>query len=138
MPWTGKPSPTQWRFGALDVERTFLAVVMTRIWCRTAKASSTGLPERRKRAELALVDVAPAPNRPELARLHHGVSGFMEMRRRVLSRRAVAAAYVPARQAGSKLHPFLAAREALLAPVRARCRVRLSNSLEMLTGRHPC
>src|SRR5687767_6578722 len=26
MPWTGKPSPTQWRLGAECVERTFLGV----------------------------------------------------------------------------------------------------------------
>src|SRR3954467_12995304 len=54
MPWTGKPSPTQWRSGALPVVRTFLAVsFIPEIW--------------------GLRGPSAIPSGPHVERIHHHI-----------------------------------------------------------------
>src|SRR5713226_9335865 len=75
---------------------------------------------RRALFDIDLIDVAPAPALPGLNRLHDRVAGRLEMPRRVLALRGIAAADVPAGEAHAQLYPGLARLETALAPFRRR------------------
>src|SRR5215469_16103417 len=65
-----------------------------------------------------LVDVAPAPVFARLKGLDNRVVGGVEMLRSVLVFRRIAAAYVPADETLSQVHPCVANPQAILTAVR--------------------
>src|SRR5690349_4125847 len=83
--------------------------------------------------EADLVDVAPEPVLVRLERLDDRMLVRARVLRRVLVRRRVAAADVPARHAAPQVQPGGADREALLAALGPRRRI--EDLLEMGAGR---
>jgi hypothetical protein len=74
-------------------------------------------PERGHRVKSYVVHVAVSPLVAGLEASNHRVLRLMKMFRGVFVRRLVAAAYVPARQAESQVHPFASRHETLFASV---------------------
>src|SRR5438270_1169004 len=68
-----------------------------------------------------LVDVAPAPVFSWLKRLDNRVIGRVEMLRRVLVLRGIAASDMPANQALTQVNPAIANFQTVLTAIRARC-----------------
>ena len=78
-----------------------------------------------------LVDVAPAPVFSRLEGLDNRVVGRVEMLRRVLVLRGVAASDMPANQALAQVNPAIANFQTVLTTIRARCD--LSYLIQMTT-----
>ena len=75
---------------------------------------------RPRHVQLHLIDVTPAPALPRLDRPHNRVLDLMEMLRRMLVRRRVAAPHMPALHAHPQMHPRTADLQTLLTPVGRR------------------
>src|SRR5262249_7392408 len=85
--------------------------------------------------ECHLIHVAPAPVFAGLRGSHDRMADLMEVRRRVLVRRRVAAADLPARHAHAEMHPAAADLQALLA---ARDALRQLGELDLVEVRAGC
>src|SRR5260370_12907207 len=75
---------------------------------------------RLRHVQLHLIDVTPAPALPRLDRPHNRVLDLMEMLRRMLVRRRVAAPHMPALHTHPQMHPGAADLQTILTALRRR------------------
>ncbi len=84
----------------------------------------------RRRVELHLVDEAPTPILAGFETAHHSMGRMLVVLRRMLVRRIVATADVPAEEAKPQMHPVGPIFQAFLAPVRST-RLHIMDLIEM-------
>lgn len=116
---------------AKEVDNVCRGDVLQTFYCAGTRVTDTS---SRRKIQLYLVDIAPAPIFPSFERSHDRVLRCMKMLGRVFIFRRITTADVPANQAKPEVYPLIARFKAFFAA--ARVRLYISNLIRVMALGH--